>query len=613
MLSLLPMLAACGDMDSFFPSAVTYRISARADGRPLSDLSFVTSRTVIQPFFEDSVSEDPDVTALAVFLRNDIGEVAGWRVIYLIDADIDEPEAEQEQAQDLQEADGGEAEKSDEENPEETTEETITTNEPEPIPFIRNGDELIFRVRSLDNNLPPFPIPSVLPAGRYSLVFQVMSGNRVIFTADESIFYLSEMNFNFESINVHQSGIVASTQLVSRGTVVMLEAQIDFDSRFDPYIIWFSGRHSRRQIISEGRLSEGAGIILLETPEQTGPHPVWAEVFPFSENRHGLAGFSRDINLIVASQRQNVHLLSKNAPNMLHWYLFESNLNDSNAAVPKESAMMPLRNTPIHWMPANGTFGLAAGTGSAYRLPVIQFSEEGGSWKILCRFMPLNDGVVLSIQFGALSDVELELRTEDNNLILTLGSPAGYVSDSIYISNNDSFIITEIKFSLQSEILSADFNIIGHARRYGETETLQISVETEALKEYRVTLGSIPASSGLESNNRIRRSSYTAIWNEFAIFNSLSAELEEYVQTMIREVFSVQADESDLDENEPVEEEAIAIAQTITETEELPEEREPALTDMLSAEIIQELPEEYEETFDEDEQPELIAIYDLEN
>ena len=562
LLAVLAVLGGCGVMDTILPSTGTYRVNAMVNDLPLDEFSFISSNDKIHPYFEDAVSGDPDVTALMVFLKNSRGEVAGWKVIYTLDPENDiedntennlEREIEQTDFQadsrniqedipsedfhdDDENLDADDAEDEDEDNNDESKIENagedssddlpvVVVEIPQDIKLFNDSDEWIITVKNLDDDLPYFPIPSDLPMGRYTLVSQVMSGNQILHKTEKSFFFLSNVNFSFESIQVNQPGITASSQLIPKGTVIMLEAVLNFDSRLNPYIVWYNGK----KIISEGSFSEGAGNLLWKAPEQTGFFSIRAEAFPVASHQ-GLAGYVKDISLLVSSKNSDIHLISEDNADLLYWYIFEGNLNDSKRKASSERALRPAGNISPRWMPASGTYGLAAGPDIVYTFPRFAFSNNGNeNWRILSRFKPLNDGVILSVQFGPSFDVMINLSVEENNLILALTSPLETVSETFDLSEAEPFVIAEITFSVLSNRLRAKLNVIGDFLDQDEPAAKPVSIEAELDDEYRIILGSnvinnTPVRSG---GTTLRNSVFTALWDELALYYVPPMEIED--------------------------------------------------------------------------------------
>jgi hypothetical protein len=450
-------------MDNFLPSAGTYKMSVQVNGMSLDECSFVDINDKIYLYFEESISNDPDVTALVVFLRNSTGEIAGKKLRYSIDDSVDE-------------------------------------------------DETLVPVKNLDE-LPFFPIPENLPIGRYTMVSQVMSGNDVLQKNEKIFYYLNNTVFSYEGINVYLPGITENPQIIPKGTVLMLEAELDFGSRLDPYIVWYNGRRK----ISEGKYSDGAGQLFWKAPEQSGFFSIRAEVFPIS-GYIGLAGYQKEISLLVSSKTTDVHLVSENISQLVHWYVFDGNLNDSKIAATPERSLKSANNNH-RWKSANGTYGLAAGSDNTYTLPKVSISNEAANWQALFRFMPLNEGQIFSVMFETYPDVYVNLYMENKNLVLKLTSPLKTVSQVVRLPEHTSFITAGVSFSILPDILSAKINIIDNFVDQGELAVQPISIEVGIKDNFQILLGT--NNSTVEAVNP----AYTAIWDEFALYNEPPMEI----------------------------------------------------------------------------------------
>jgi hypothetical protein len=468
-LAILAFLGGCDATDSFLSSGSAYRPNAQINGIPLTECSFVALGDSVHPYFEEPVSNDPDVTALMVFLRNPRGELAGEKVLYSLD---------------------GEAEK----------------------------DETVILVQSLDGELPSFPIPSNLPYGRYTMVSQIMSGKDILQKTEKPFFYLSNAVFSFESINAHLPGIIENPQLISTGCVVMLEAKVDFDSRLDPYIIWYDGRKK----ISEGRFSEGAGSIFWKAPEQSGFFFIRAEIFPI-DGYEDLAGYYKEVSLLVSSKMTDINLVSEDIPQLAHWYIFDGSLNDSKMITSAERALKSLSSDRPRWMSANGIYGLATGRDNVIAFPNVLVSNNGHeTWQTLFRFKPLNEGVIFSVLFGASSDVSLSLKTESQYLVLTLSSPLKTVSQVLKLPEQESFLVAGVSLSILPGLLSARINVMGDSVEQGELAVEPVYIEAELGDIFQILLGD-SAAAGESVNHRM--SLLTALWDEFAVYNTPPMEI----------------------------------------------------------------------------------------
>jgi hypothetical protein len=216
-----------------------------------------------------------------------------------------------------------------------------------------------------------------------------------------------------------------------------------------------------------------------------------------------------------------VNLISANIPQLLYWYTFEGNLSDSKMVSSTERALKPdARNIP-KWSGANGTYGLVTGSQDIFSVPKVSVSNNGNeTWQILFRFKPLNDGVILCVQFGNSRDVFLNLKAEGHNLILEFVSSgissAETISRIYAMPEQDSFIKAGIVFSILPERLSAGLNIMGDYINKNETAGERAGIDVEIKGEFQILLGYKPGY-GNEPEAFIKRE-YTAIWDEFALY-----------------------------------------------------------------------------------------------
>jgi hypothetical protein len=519
-------LGACEAMDNLLSSAGTYKINVQIDGIPLNECSYVKSSDNISVCFEEPVSGDPDVTALMVFLNDPAGEIVGWKVIYNID-----PEAEQKEKARLitENINQNEDESL---GSDKTAKESSAAENKTPV-LNKHGDELIIPVLSLDDELPSFPIPGNLSMGKFTIVSQVMSGKDVLQKTERNIFYLGNVLFSYEGINVYLPGVADTSHLIPKESVIMLEAKLDFDKRLDPYIVWYDGKNK----INEGRFSEGAGYLFWKAPEQNGFFSLCAEVFPVESNEE-LTGYKKELSLLVSSKIIDVHLVSKKIEQLTHWYVMEGNLNDSKNTASVDRALSPgIRNKP-KWMGLDGTYGLATGYNNILKLPKISvLNKDTEIWQTLFRFKPLSNGVIFSVQFGSSADVSMFLKIEGKSLILTLTSPQKTVSQTINLSEvsiessetaqetvkDISFLTVGIKFSIQSGLLSAQINIIGDLMPV-ELDWKPITLEAKIKNEFNIVLGASDESSLEKPESSAKQvkanvsPDYTALWDEFALY-----------------------------------------------------------------------------------------------
>jgi len=574
-LVVLACLCGCEPMDTILPSSGSYKVNASINGAALDELSFFASGDKIQPYFEEAVSKDPDVTALVVFLKNARGNTVGWKVTYTLEPIADgETNTNDDVSSDdlsdnlLEDLDSDQiTSANDPEDTEEDLEEdllssgeeedltpVVTVNDrTQPAPNTdssKDGEELIIIVKSLDGELPVFPLPNNLPVGRYTLVSHVMSGKDILQKIEKSVYYMGRAVFSYDGIQVHMPGIAESSQVIPKGMVVLLETSLNFNRRLNPYIVWYNGRRK----IGEGLFSEGAGRLLWKAPEQSGFYSLRAEVFPVN-NFDGLVGYKKDISLLVSSKDIDVNLVSENIAELLHWYTFEGNLNDSKLISSADLALKPYAKNVPQWAGRNGTYGLITGTKDIFSLPRVPVLNNGTeTWQALFRFNPLNDGVILSVQFDNSRDVYINLKVEDHNLVLELVSPLETVSQ-IYplpqlsgsaeqpvsseqsasteqpVSSEQSvgqsnpagqdpaelgFIKAGFVFSILPEMLAANINVVGNRVDRSEFNEKWACLDVEIESGFQMLLGQRSVND--DSSEAVKKSDYTAIWDEFALY-----------------------------------------------------------------------------------------------
>jgi len=563
------VLAGCGALDAILPSTGTYKINAKINNTTLDDLSIVTSKDTILPFFEEPVSEDPDITELVIFMKDSRGQSTGYRVTYsLIDKDNDD--GQELQQDDVLTTENNDDKKKDdtvtsnqgnesandikdnasaEENAKTKNEAAATLNDKKEtkeaaavlsdilknFEYTKTGNEITFPVKSLDKNLPLFPLPAELPIGKYTLVFQVNGKDTVLYKNEKSIFYLADAEFSFDGIQVHLPGISENSQFIQNSNVILLEIDLDFDSRLEPYVIWYNGK----KVIDEGRYSDGAGSLLWKAPEQNGFVSLRAEVFP-SLDRTDLSGSQKGISLLVSSKEVDMHLIPENTENLVLWYTFEGDLTSKakyspeGTAVPQEQVIKPVAKSRLNWMSSNGTYGLAAGTDNVYKLPDLPLTNDGNEkWQIIARFKPLNEGELLSAQFGLNSDVTMTLSVKKDNLVLSLASASKTTSESLKLpEDKDSFVDVSIKLFIHNGRIFAKLDLeessfikptfILDINNQSSPVINPISLEAKIDKNFQVFIGQqqkpLPDNAKTETENvTVQKNVHTAIWDELAV------------------------------------------------------------------------------------------------
>lgn len=431
-LVLSSLFCACGELDIVLPSAGTYQVKALVNNTSLDDRSLINTNDTIRPYFASSIANDPDITGLMVSLRDSRGETLGGKVLYTLKSEANE---NFEIVREVVKESGAAGEESAAE-----------------LPVIRIAKTNIqIPAKRLDKNLPNFFMPENLQIGQYTLVFQILGEKETLYQTEKSVYYLGDAEFSLKDIQMYLPSISAGSQLVSPGATVMLEARVEFDSRLDPYIVWYNGK----KLINEGKLSEGAGNFLWKTPDQTGFHSLRVEAFPFGA-RQGIAGDSRGISIPVSQKAVDLNLVSGGAPDLLRWYQFGGNLQDSKSA---EWTLIPREEKAPRWSPAGYSYGLLTGPGDAYLLPPVSFLNKEGGGQFLFRFKPVSDGCIFKAQFASqgasLEDLEMDLSLSGGTLILKLSTSETSVeaasaltslADGEYITAAIDFLILPNRF-----------------------------------------------------------------------------------------------------------------------------------------------------------------------
>ena len=482
LVSFSVFFGACEAMDTILPSTGHYKVNLQINGTLLDDCSFIRFNDEIYPYFEEPVSDDKDVTGLIIYLRDAAGETIGRKVSYDI-------------------------------SPEKSY-------------------DMIIPVESLDDDLPPFPIPANLPMGKYSFVFQIMSGKDILQKTERPFFYLGVNNFSFSGVNLNMPGVTDTPLIIPKDTIVMLEAVLAFDSRFSPYIIWYEGKNK----ISEGKFSDGAAVLFWKAPEQSGFSSLRAEVFPF-ENHNGYKGYQNEFSILVSSKSKDFNLV-EDVPQLIYWYTLESDLNDSKI-VSSERALSPTANNIPVWKGINGTYGLGTGQSNSFSLPkIIIPNNDIKTWQTIFRFKPLNDDIIFSVFFGKNKDISLTLRKEDQRFKLILQSPVDEVSQFLDMpimpiesvierEIEDPFYIAGISFSVLPNQLTAQLNLLGITVE-NELISKPISLKASIKDEFQVILGSVNAGLNVSSESAEEtqalenapeiKSTVSVLWDEFAIY-----------------------------------------------------------------------------------------------
>jgi hypothetical protein len=527
-------------MDLVMPSSRAYQVKVFVNNTSLDECTLISFGDSIQPYLSNTTANDPDITGLAVSLKNSRGEILG-QVQYVLGNNTaggsggsnltttgssttttgtntqtggasatTGSNAQTGETNAVAESDTAPAESDTQTGGTGTTagSNTATTGTQnggtaDPRRSNLSNQITYINVRRLDGDLPLFPMPEGLPSGQYSFVFQVLGEGINFQQTEKAFYYLAGLKFNFTGIQAYLPGIVSGTRLIQSGTNIMLEAKLEYDSSLNPYIVWYNGRN----IIREGYFSNGAGTMLWKAPESNGFVTLRAVVFP-SASREGIKGSSKELSLPVSARTAGANLLPEGVPGLLHWYLFMGDLKDSKQS---SGNLVPVKNTEPVWLAYGGGYGLATGSENAYMLPAINLTENSpNKFEFVLRFKPLADGRVFSVNVG---QSLMQLNYIENSLVLTLKSGAYSVQKSCSVDSN-SFVVAALRFTVRRGVLTADF---GLDEDYGISLPVH---DGEALLVEAVSGKECVISLGPETDNRVIARGFTAIWDEFAVIHA---------------------------------------------------------------------------------------------
>jgi hypothetical protein len=261
----------------------------------------------------------------------------------------------------------------------------------------------IINVENIYGELPKLNLDSGLPAGFYTIVFDVIASNGAILNSVEKPFYyLAGEKLRIDDIASYLPGISATAGIVPPGEKVMLEVVLEASSEVKPYIIWYNGKEK----ISEGPAYTGANRIFWIAPNQNGFQNIRTEVFPFNPNRHPfIHGISRSVSLPVSQRHGREGRYADMEIQLNRWYRLWGNLKDTRdpASITAELIKIEGAEAPqVQWLPVSGSYGLAVGARDSYQMPGDLFKQiqvNEGSGEIFFRFAPVNtaaDSLLLS-------------------------------------------------------------------------------------------------------------------------------------------------------------------------------------------------------------------------
>jgi hypothetical protein len=426
-------LFGCGELDIALSSGKLYTVNAAINGMTLDECAIIQKDSRLSPYFDFNVKDDPDVSALVVYIKDHTNKKVGSSIMYkLRSGGIGSPFENakggendsipgenvkwnyvgDESAESADESgliadtddvvvwnDGSIAAETEDEGGEDVPVETESDSEDdiEDVPVqTDDADEIdvdmVISVDNFDKVLPDLMFGNDLKYGAYTIVFEIIATNNAVLNRIEKpFFYLAGRKFAIKEVVSYLPGISNAMRIVPPGEKIMLEVDIDADLSINPYIIWYNGR----QQISEGFVSEGQNRILWTVPTQNAFQNIRVEVFPFNPNRQTffMPGLSYSVSLPVSQRHgRNGHYGEAEAW-LSRWYRLWGTIVDNKDPANAASALARMGGGTARWLPVSGTYGLAIDSGDAYRLPGSFFSRirrGEGSGEILFLLAPQN-------------------------------------------------------------------------------------------------------------------------------------------------------------------------------------------------------------------------------
>jgi hypothetical protein len=574
-------LLGCGEMDVVFSSNGTYRINAYIDSEyTLSESSVISRQSRIRPFFINSVTNDPDITGLTVFVQDTSGRIVSRKICYILSSEPIERTVFEEEELYPEETIRPEEEFRPEEvippeeefRPEEVmlpetegiSEEESRSGEavfPEDpaAPSLPAGEESgdtgdvhieialkksspktetaepviaeeRIYVTHLDEPLPFFRLFEELSIGQYNLIFHVQGKEEVLYKTYKPIYFLADAEFTLGDIQSYLPGVSEGTQLIPPNIYIVLETKVAADDRLDPYVVWYAGK----KVIARGRVSERANCLLWKTPDQTGFHTIRAEVFPLLPEAavsEAVIGRVKELSLPISLKHEDMAFFTDSEREFIHWYQFWGTLEDAKNPANKEENLLSLRKGPAQWIPYEGIYGLSIGSEDVYAIPGSPFAlaeKEQGRGRILFHFVPLAEGTVFNASFvqdPGPENLILDLSVVQDGLRWHIGRGSEVYEETVHLNylENSGFITARIDFEIAADHFTAQLTLENPWLNTEEI-TIPLSGPMSGKGMFRFGAGAIPGAGGRELAGRSVSivdepiiGASTAIINELAI------------------------------------------------------------------------------------------------
>ncbi len=422
------LLAACGEVsfDTVIPTTSNiYEMGAFLDDKrsSMDEFSIIKRNEAVRPYFVNA-QQDAEVTGFQVSLRRADGAALQDKIEYQF--------AQEGRAATVVRSDLGAA--------------AWKLNAPVLVP-------------AGSGELPAYRLPDTLELGVYTMVFQAKGKDGATLTVTEkSFYYLADAEFTVQDLRMYLAGN-SKSRIAEAGSCVMLETAISFDPHLNPYAVWSDGVKEWK-----GKISDGYGIFLWQTPKITGFKNISVEIFPFPpQTGKKTGGVKRAISVPIAQTGGTpAGYFSDWAADFTHWYLFRGTLNDAQDGEPLQT----LEGTAERWLPSGDVYGLGIGA-DGYLLPDTKGLTLPQTTEFFLRLSLKEDGVIMSARYaydeaagGGSAAVYLVLDDGALKILLdTEGRNYGngilvkeitlYGNESEHTAYNEDFLT--VRFSLKAE------------------------------------------------------------------------------------------------------------------------------------------------------------------
>jgi hypothetical protein len=435
---LVISLFDCGDLDVMLSSGKLYTVNAAINGVTLDECAIIQKDSKLSPYFDFNIKDDPDVSGLVVYIKDDTGKKVGPGILYKLsprNAESLSENAENGESEDTSSENLSEPDYTDDKSAESTdnsgllvgetapytdtsdttiendsslaaetvskgnadisdntesdlsytennTENTFTQTDYDPIAnndvetYIDNyaDNNIVISVDNIDNGLPDLTFGNDLKYGAYTIVFEIIATNKAILNRIEKPF------FYLAGKKLAINEVVSYLPGISTAMRIVPPGEkimLEVDIEADPTINPYVIWYNGRQRISEGFVSNGQNRILWKVPAQTVFQNIRVEVFPFSPNRLAsfMPGLNYSVSLPVSQRHGRSSHYSETETWLSRWYRLWGTVIDHKDPINIASALARMGEGSARWLPVSGTYGLAINAGNAYKVPGSFFSR----------------------------------------------------------------------------------------------------------------------------------------------------------------------------------------------------------------------------------------------